>query len=294
MSADFHGLWVALATPFNAVGDVDERAFRALVRAVVKGGVDVLVPLGTTGESSTLSDDERDAVIVACLEEAGGRPVVAGTGHNATRQTARFTARAQRLGCQGALVVTPYYNKPMPDGLVAHYAAVAEAAPDLPLVAYNVPGRTAVNVTPAVLARLWQNPQVVAIKESSQNIAQIATIARELPAGKTLLCGDDHLALAGIAVGCTGLVSVVANVLPRPLKELVDAARLGDLERARALQFELIPVMDAMFAATSPIPLKAALALTGLCEDHVRLPLTTADPAVRRQMQSALAPFLGG
>ena len=288
MTLDLKGLAVALATPFTPSGDVDLPAFRKLVRHVVAGGVDTLIPLGTTGEASTLLDAERDAIIAACLEESSGRAVVVGTGHNATRQAAALTKRAQELGAAGALVVTPYYNTPTPDGLVAHYAAVAEAAPGLPLVAYNVPGRTGLNVTPAVLARLWENPQVVAVKESSGSLAQIAEIARTLPRGKTLLSGDDNLALAAIAVGAVGLVSVLGNVLPRETAAMVAAALQGNQAEALRLHQQLLPLRDALFLESNPIPLKAALQLLGLGEDVVRLPLTPALASTRTRVAEAL------
>jgi 4-hydroxy-tetrahydrodipicolinate synthase len=288
MTLDLSGLAVALATPFTASGDVDLPAFRRLVRHVVAGGVDTLIPLGTTGEAPTLLDAERDAVIIACLEVCGECPVVVGTGSNATRQAAAMTKRAQALGAAGALVVTPYYNKPSPDGLVAHYAAIAEAAPGFPLIAYNVPGRTGQNVTPAVLARLWENPQVVAVKESSGNLAQIAEIARTLPPGKTLLSGDDNLALAAMAVGATGLISVLGNVLPRETACMVAAARQGNGAEALRLHQQLLPLMDALFVESNPIPLKAALKLLGLGEDLVRLPLVAAAPATRTRLAEAL------
>lgn len=288
MTLDLSGLAVALATPFTASGDVDLPAFRKLVRHVVAGGVDTLVPLGSTGEAATILDAERDAIITACLEESQGHPVVVGTGHNATRQAAAMTQRAQALGAQGALVVTPYYNKPTPDGLVAHFAAVAEAAPGLPIIAYNVPGRTGLNVTPPVLARLWENPQVVAVKESSGNLAQIAEIARQLPKGKLLLSGDDNLALASIAVGASGLVSVLGNVLPRETATLVAAARRGSLAEAQRLHQQLLPLMDALFLESNPIPLKAALKLLGLCGDELRLPLAPAGAATRTRLAEAL------
>ncbi|HJW44289.1 MAG TPA: 4-hydroxy-tetrahydrodipicolinate synthase [Geothrix sp.] len=288
MTLDLSGLAVALATPFTPSGEVDLPAFRRLVRHVAAGGVDTLVPLGSTGEAATILDSERDAIITACLEESGGRPVVVGTGHNATRQAAAMTQRAQALGAAGALVVTPYYNKPTPEGLVAHYAAVAEAAPGFPLIAYNVPGRTGLNVTPAALARLWENPQVVAVKESSGNLAQIAEIARTLPAGKTLLSGDDNLAVASIAVGASGLVSVLGNVLPREAAALVAAARGGNHEEALRLHQQLLPLMDALFLESNPIPLKAALQLLGLGGDTLRLPLVSASAATRTRVAEAL------
>ncbi|HJV23493.1 MAG TPA: 4-hydroxy-tetrahydrodipicolinate synthase [Holophagaceae bacterium] len=286
---NLNGLAVALATPFTSGGDVDFPAFRALVRHCVTGGVDTLVVLGSTGEAATLLEDERDALITATLEEAGGRNVVAGTGSNATRQTAAWTARAQALGAHGALVVTPYYNKPTPDGLVAHFAAVADAAPDLPIIAYNVPGRTGLNLAPAVLARLWENPAVVAVKESSGNLSQIAEIGRTLPKGKTLLAGDDNLAVASIAVGATGLVSVLGNALPAETKRLVSLALDGKREEAIALQRQLLPLMDALFLESNPIPVKAALQQLGLCGDAMRLPLVPASAATRARLQETLA-----
>lgn len=288
MTLDLSGLAVALATPFTPAGTVDLPAFRKLVRHVVAGCVDTLVPLGTTGEASTLLDAERDAVIAACLEESSGRPVIVGTGHNATQQAAAMTKRAQALGAAGALVVTPYYNKPNPDGLVAHYAVVAEAAPGFPLIAYNVPGRTGLSVTPTVLMRLWQNPQVVAVKESSGSLAQIAEVARTLPHGKTLLSGDDNLALASMAVGASGLVSVLGNVLPAETAAMIAAARRGNTLEALRLHQQLLPLMDALFVESNPVPLKAALKLLGIGEDIVRLPLMPASAATRTLLAEAL------
>lgn len=287
--SDLQGLFVALATPFDARGEVDVPAFRRLVKHVAGGGADVLVPLGSTGEAATLDEADRDAVVAACLEEAGGKPVVVGTGSNDTRQAARWTARAKELGAHGALVVTPYYNKPMTRGLVAHFEAVAAAAPGLPLVAYNVPGRTGQNVTPDMLDKLWANPQVVAVKESSGNLVQIGEVCARLPAGKRVLSGDDNLSLPAIAVGATGLVSVLGNLLPGPMKALVDHATGGRLDEARALFLRLLPVMNALFVESNPIPLKAGLALLGISGDALRLPLTSPEPATRDRMKAALA-----
>jgi 4-hydroxy-tetrahydrodipicolinate synthase len=287
VTADFSGLGVALATPFAPDGSIDLPAFRRLVRHVA-AYADVLVVLGTTGEAPTVVGDERDVLIAATLEESGGRKVVAGTGHNSTAAAAAMTKRAQALGVHGALVVTPYYNKPTPKGLAAHYAALAEAAPGLPLIAYNVPGRTALNVLPAGLALLWENPQVVAIKESSGNLAQIAEIARTLPPGKQLIAGDDGFALASIAVGAVGLTSVLGNLLPREAKALVDAARQGRMDEARALHQRLLPLMDALFVESSPIPLKSGLRLMGLAGDTLRLPLCGAETATVQRLAAAL------
>jgi 4-hydroxy-tetrahydrodipicolinate synthase len=284
----FSGLSVALATPFTQTFDLDLPAFRRLVRHVVAGGAEHLVVLGSTGEAATLAEAERDALIAACLEEAGTATVVVGTGSNATRQAAAWTRRAQELGAKGALVVTPYYNKPTPDGLVAHYREVTQAAPGLPVIIYNVPGRTGLNLAPATLARLWENPQLVAVKESSGNLAQIGEIARTLPAGKTLLSGDDALALAAIAVGASGLVSVIGNVLPAETRRLVDLALAGRRLEAMALHHALLPFMDALFLESNPIPAKAALALKGICGDTLRLPLVAAGPATRARLAELL------
>jgi len=285
----FTGLFVALATPFNTDSSVDFPAFRRLVRHVADAGAGLVV-LGSTGEAATILDDERDALVDACLEEAGGATVIVGTGSNATRQSALWTRRAQAQGAQGALVVTPYYNKPTTGGLVAHYAAVAEAAPGLPLVVYNVPGRTGLNVTPSAMAQLWENPQVAAVKESSGNLAQIAEMTRTLPEGRTLLSGDDGLALASIAVGAAGLVSVMGNAIPRETAELVRLALAGRRQGALALHHALLPLMDALFLESNPIPLKAALELLGLGGATVRLPLTPASEATRARL-AQLLPF---
>lgn len=286
---DLSGLSVALATPLQPDDGLDLDALRRLVRHVVAGGADVLVALGTTGEASTLTDDERDLVVAACLEESGGRPVLVGTGSSSTAQAALWTRRARALGAAGALVVTPPYNKPTQAGIAAHYRAIAQGAAGFPLVAYNVPGRTAVNLTPAGLAKVWETDEVVAVKESSGNLGQIAEVARTLPAGKQLLSGDDNLAVPSVAVGAVGLVSVLGNLLPRETKALVDAARAGDAGRARALHLALLPLMDALFVEPNPIPLKAGLELLGLGGAHVRLPLTPAEPATIQRLSAALA-----
>lgn len=288
-SADFSGLSVALATPFTSSGELDMKAFRALVRHVAGGGADVLVVLGSTGEAATIAENERDPLIAATLEEAGGKKVVAGTGHNSTRQTVAWTKRAQELGAHGALIVTPFYNKPTPQGLVAHFRAAAEAAPGLPFIVYNVPGRTGLNLTPAALQLLWENEQVVAVKESSGNVAQIGEIARALPAGKTLLSGDDNLALASLAVGAEGLVSVLGNMVPKETKQLVEAAKAGRRDEAIQLNNRLLPLIDALFLESNPIPLKAGLQMMGLGGDFVRLPLVPASEATRARLKDALA-----
>jgi 4-hydroxy-tetrahydrodipicolinate synthase len=289
MIPSFTGLHVALATPFTDAGALDLPGFRRLVRHVVAGGVEALVPLGSTGEAATLTDDERDALLAACLEEAGRCPVIAGASSNDTQEAAAYARRAAQLGVQGLLVVTPYYNKPGTAGLLAHFRAVAEAAPGLPIVVYNVPGRTGLNLTPEALAQLWTLPAVAAVKESSGNLGQVVEIAAALPATKRLLAGDDNLALPSIAAGASGLVSVMANVAPQPTRAFLDAAREGRLGDAQAWQRKLLPLMQALFVESNPIPVKAALAQLGLCGDALRLPLTTATSATRERLAAALA-----
>jgi 4-hydroxy-tetrahydrodipicolinate synthase len=202
-----------------------------------------------------------------------------------------MTRSAQAAGAAGALVVTPYYNKPNPDGLFAHFAAIAEAAADFPLMAYNVPGRTGQNLTPQNVARLWRIPSVVAIKESSGDVAQIDRIVRDLPAGKTVLAGDDWITLPAIAVGARGLVSVAGNVVPAEMRRLVDAAMAGRLIEARAVHKALSPLVEALFVESNPVPLKAALSILGVAGDAVRLPLFRAAEATRSRLAAALAEF---
>jgi 4-hydroxy-tetrahydrodipicolinate synthase len=289
MNVDFSGLSVALATPFTRDLEIDLAAFRKLVRHVEDGGASALVVLGSTGEAATIENVERDRLIEAAIEERRSAKVVVGTGHNSTKVAAAMTRRAQELGADGALVVTPYYNKPMPAGILAHFQAVAQAAPGLPLIAYNVPGRTGQNLAPKTLERLWANDAVVALKESSGNLAQIGEIARNLPARKQLLAGDDNYAFATIVHGGVGLVSVMGNVLPKETASLVEAARRGDVETARATHHRLLPLMDALFVESNPIPVKAALSLIGICEPWLRLPLTAPETATVEMLRTVMA-----
>ncbi len=289
-AASFTGLGVALATPFLS-GDADSidlAAYRALIRSVRAGGADFLVALGSTGEAATVRAEEREAIIRAALEESGGLPVVVGVGHNATALTVQMAQEAAALGVQGLLVVTPYYNKPQGAGLEAHYRAVAAAAPALPIIAYNVPGRTGLNMTPDIVARLWAIPQLIGLKESSGNLAQIGEIARCLPPGRLLLSGDDALALPAIALGARGLISVAGNAAPAQLKALVHAALAGKLKEAQELHYRLLPLMDALFAESNPVPLKAGLEELGLCSSLPRLPLVGASEPTRQRVRKAL------
>lgn len=294
------GLGVALATPFDEDGQVDYKGFTKLMGHLAgdggkeSGGTDFFVVLGSTGEGATVEPEERRQLISLSVAAYGAGakgkrlPIVIGTGSNSTAQTVRLTTEAVSLGADAVLVVIPFYNKPTPDGLVAHYRAVVQAAAGKPVIVYNVPGRTGLNLTPQVLARLWEIPGVVALKESSGNIAQIGEIGRTLPAGKTLLSGDDAYALPSISLGAEGLISVAGNVYPRRLKALIEAGRSGDRHKAATIHAALLPFMDALFLESNPIPLKAALAHAGICGDSLRLPLVKASAATRTKIEAAM------
>jgi 4-hydroxy-tetrahydrodipicolinate synthase len=282
------GLGVALATPLTPDLAIDARALEHLVQHVVLGGTDFVVALGSTGEAAMLDEAERDAVVATVREHCGGAALVVGTGASSTGQAIVWTRRAHANGAAAALVVMPPYTKPTQAGIEAHFRAISDAVPELPLIAYNVPSRTGVNLQPATLALLWQQANVIAIKESSGDLMQIARIAAELPAAKTLLAGDDALLLPTVAVGGRGVVSVAGNVAPRAMRELLDAARAGDVGRAQARQAALLPLFDALNAEPNPIPIKAALALAGLCGPELRLPLLPAGEPTRARLQRAL------
>lgn len=299
----FTGLGVALATPFtsgtDAVGGarkplVDHAAYARLVEHVLASGegVDWLLVLGSTGEAATVSDVERVALVRQAVSLAGGVPVVVGVGANDTDRAVELAVQARAAGADALLVVTPFYNKPQVNGLVAHFRAVADAVPGTPIIAYNVPGRTGCNITPEAMAQLWRIDQVVALKESSGDIRQMARLCREAPEGRAVLCGDDDLTVASVALGARGLVSVCANVAPVETRRMLHAALDGDIATARRTADLLAPLMTAMFVETNPVPVKAALACLGLTSATVRLPLAPAEPATWTAVQRALADLL--
>jgi 4-hydroxy-tetrahydrodipicolinate synthase len=281
------GLGVALVTPFGPDGNLDHQALARLVQHTDRGGAQFVVVLGSTGEAATLTEPERDAAIATVLAHRGRQAVWVGTGSSATAQAVAWTRRAQQLGAHGALVVTPPYNKPSQRGLCAHFRAVAAAAPELPILLYNVPSRTGGNLLPATLAELWREPNLIGIKESSGDLTQIGRIAAELPPGKLLLAGDDALALPTLALGGHGLISVAGNVAPEAVERLI-ATALQDPNRARALHQRLLPLFDTLFVEPNPVPAKAALDLLGLCSDAVRLPLLPAEPTTRERLRRCL------
>jgi 4-hydroxy-tetrahydrodipicolinate synthase len=283
----FEGLFTALVTPF-AKGRVDEEALRGLVERQIAAGVDGLVPCGSTGESATLSHAEHRRVVEIAVDAVRGRvPVLAGAGSNNTSEAIELTRHAKEAGADGALLISPYYNKPTQEGIVAHYAAIARAT-DFPLIVYNIPGRTASNILPATLARLAAIEQVEGVKEACGDIAQISEVIARCGPGFSVLAGDDVLTLPVIAIGGQGVIATSSNVAPAEMVELVRSARAGDFESARAAHYRLLPLFGALFCETNPIPVKAALAMQGLCRDEIRLPLTRPSAAARERIECVL------
>jgi 4-hydroxy-tetrahydrodipicolinate synthase len=291
MNVDWlRGCATALVTPFKTDGAVDIDTFRALVERQIAGGVRVLVPCGTTGESVTLTEDEKRAVIKTTVEVARGRAhVLAGTGSNNTAHVIEQSRAARELGADAVLVVAPYYNKPTQAGLYAHFRAVAEAVAGLPVVLYNVPGRTSSNITAETTLRLARDCEnVVATKEASGNLAQIMAILKDRPANFRVLSGDDALTLAMVALGADGLVSVASNEAPEAMAALVMEALSGNIDSARELHYKLLPLMEVNFIESSPGPVKAALALMGLCAEEFRLPLVPVEEKSRARVREVL------
>ena len=286
------GCGTALVTPFTSDGGLDEARLRALVERQIAGGVKLLVPCGTTGEAATLTGEEQNRVIRVTVETArgrGGTRVIAGVGSNATAVTIERARAARAAGADGVLVVAPYYNKPSQGGLVAHFTAVAEAVAELPVMLYNVPGRTASNIqaaTTLALARDVEN--IVGVKEASGDLAQIMAILRGRPAGFRVLSGDDAVTLALIALGADGIVSVASNEVPDLMSRLTDLALGGDWPAARALHYRLLPLMEANFIESNPGPVKAALALMGLLEESYRLPLVPVQEKTKATLREVL------
>ena len=284
-----HGSIPALVTPFTADGArVDEEAYARLIERQIAGGSHGLVPVGTTGESPTLSEDEHVAVVRLCVEAARGRvPVIAGAGSNNTEAAIRLARGAAEAGADALLATTGYYNKPSQAGLVAHYEALA-AATELPIVLYNVPGRTACDVSVATLARLSRMDRIVGVKDATGDLARVARQRRACADGFVQLSGEDATAVGFNAMGGQGCISVAANVAPEAFASLQTACADGDWEAARDLQTRLIPLIDALFADTNPAPVKYALGRMGLCEEALRLPLVRASEGARRAVDQAL------
>ncbi len=275
MRTPFTGVGTALITPFTRGGAVDEGAVKRLARRQIDAGVHFLVPCGTTGETPTLSAVERRRVVELVVEEAAGQvPVVAGAGGYDTREVVHAAIEMQKAGATGLLSVTPYYNKPTPEGLYQHFSAVAGATP-LPIILYNVPGRTGCNIDPATCARLATIPSVVAVKEASGNIQQMVELCAAVPDDFLVLSGDDALTLPLMAVGGRGLISVASNEIPAEVSQMVEAAERGDFAAARKIHARVLPLLLGNFIESNPGPVKFAMAAMGLCEEVFRLPMVS-------------------
>ncbi|MGA3040471.1 MAG: 4-hydroxy-tetrahydrodipicolinate synthase [Bryobacteraceae bacterium] len=287
-SHPFTGCGTALVTPFRADQSLDETTLRRLVRRQIDAGIDFLVPCGTTGESPTLTRAEHLRVIEITLEEAKGRvPVLGGAGGYNTREVIELAHELERLGVEGILSVTPYYNKPTQEGLYQHYKAIA-AAIHAPIVVYSVQGRTGVNVEPATLARLAAIPNIVGVKEASGNITQMANVIQQVPPEFIVLSGDDAITLPLMALGGRGIVSVASNEIPAEMTQLAQLCLAGDFAAARAVQRKYLPLMEINFIESNPIPVKAALALMGLLEPVYRLPMVPPRPENLARIEKVL------
>ena len=283
----FEGVLTAIATPFRDDA-IDEDALRALVERQIEAGVDGLVPCGSTGESATLSHAEHRRVVEIVVQATRGRvPVVAGTGSNNTREAVELTQHAKEAGADGALLISPYYNKPTQQGLVAHFAEIGRRT-SFPLIVYNVPSRTSSNILPATLAEIARTPQVVGVKEASGDLGQMAEVIASCPDDFAVLSGDDALTRPLLAIGGAGVICTSSNVAPREMVSLVRAFRGGDLEHARRVHYQLLPLFQVLFCETNPIPVKAALHLMGLVGPEIRLPLLPMSEANRERLQVVL------
>ncbi len=285
------GIFTALVTPFIDYS-IDEESLKRLIAFQLDSGIDGIVPCGTTGEAATLSYEEHARVIELTMQYVNGRvPVIAGTGSNSTAETVELTESARKLGADACLLTTPYYNKPTQEGLYRHYKKVAEEV-DLPIVLYNIPGRTGINMTPETIARIAEIPNVVAIKEASGSLVQVADIFRLTKGSFTILSGDDNLFLPMMSVGAVGVISVLSNIMPKELQELYRVF-LGakDVEKARDINVRLLPIMQAMFVETNPIPVKEALYHMGMIEKEFRLPLCPLSESNNKFLKGVLKEY---
>lgn len=288
MRSSLAGCFTALVTPFKN-GAVDEAALRATLRRQLDGGIDGLVPCGTTGETPTLTEAEWEQVIALTVDEASGRvPVVAGCGTYSTADTIHKARRAEALGADALLVVAPYYNKPTQEGLFQHFRAVADAV-HVPLCVYNIPGRSGVRIETSTFTRLAEIPNITSVKEATADLTYGSELAHATRGQLTLLSGDDFTTLPFLAIGGQGVISVVSNVDPHRMSQLVRVARAGDLTTARDLHYQLFPLIRALFTETNPIPVKAALAMMGLMDEEIRLPMTPLSDAHRPRLRAELA-----
>lgn len=288
MRRTFTGCGTALVTPFRRDGSLDEPAVSRLARRQIEAGIHFLVPCGTTGECPTLTEKEQVRVVELVVAEANGRiPVLAGAGGYNTDEVIHAAKRMRAAGADGILSVTPYYNKPTPEGLFQHYRAISDAV-QIPIVVYNVPGRTGVNVDPATLVRLTAIANVVAVKEASGNVTQMCEVCAAVPDDFIVLSGDDALTLPLMAIGGRGIISVASNEIPAEMSRLVELAESGDFAGARALHQRILPLMQINFVESNPIPVKSAMASMGLLEEVYRLPMVPPTPASKKRIEAVL------
>ena len=288
MRTEWTGAGTALITPFTKAGDLDEPAVRRLVRRQIDAGIHFLSPCGTTGENPTLSDAERLTIVAIVADEAAGKvPVLAGAGGYNTKEVVHLAREMEKAGANGLLSVTPYYNRPTQDGLFEHYRAIADST-KLPIILYNVPSRTGVNIETPTLERLAAIPNIVGVKEASGNMAQMCDILRAVPPGFIVLSGDDVMTLPLMAVGGLGVISVASNEVPGEMAQMVEAAERNDFVAARAIHARLMRLMQVNFVEANPIPVKAALAAMGLIEETYRLPIVPPKPETKQKVLSVL------
>ena len=288
MRTNWTGVGTALVTPFTKSGGLDEPAVRRLARRQIDAGVHFLVPCGTTGENPTLTLAERVRIVEILVDEAGGRiPVLAGAGGYDTKEIIHLADQMRQAGATGLLSVTPYYNKPTQEGLYQHFLAIAESTP-LPIVVYNVPGRTGVNIDPATLVRLATIPNIVGVKEASGNITQMCEVCNAAPADFLVLSGDDAITLPLMAIGGHGIISVASNEIPAEIVRMVETAERGDFAAARVVHRRILPLMQINFIEANPVPVKAAMAAMGLIEEVYRLPMCSPRPESREKIFKVL------
>jgi len=287
----FHGTLPAIITPFLTNGEIDEERLRSLIAHLIENGVNGIVPCGTTGESATLTHEEHKEVVRITVEAVNRQvPVLAGTGSNSTAETIELTRAAKKVGADGALLISPYYNKPSQEGIYRHYRTIAEEV-SFPLVLYNVPGRTSLNILPETVARLSRIGEIIGIKEASADLYQISRIIDQSEEGFLILSGDDFTVLPTLAIGGTGVISVVANVAPKEMSEMVRAFFKGNLDTARELHYRLLDLMGVMFLETNPLPVKTALHLMGKCEETFRLPLCPMGEGTRTRLEATMRDY---
>ena len=287
----FRGAFVAIVTPFID-GKLDEQGLQDLIEFQIAGGTHGIVPCGTTGESATMSHAEHHRVVELTIKTVAGRvPVLAGTGSNSTSESIELTRAAKEAGADGALMITPYYNKPSQEGLYQHFKAVAEAV-DIPIILYNVPSRTAVNMLPETVARCAAIPNIVGVKEATADLNQISQVIRLCPKDFAVMSGDDFTSMPTVMIGGTGVISVTSNVAPRDMAAMMDAALAGDLATAKELHYKLLPLMQAMFIDTNPVPAKTSLAMMGKIKSGLpRLPLYKMNEANEEKLKKVLAAY---